>query len=48
VEVGAAANLVVLDAQSSVEALRRQPDRLYVIRQGRIVVETKTAVTWHV
>ncbi|MFO7681964.1 MAG: amidohydrolase family protein [Chloroflexota bacterium] len=47
VEVGAAANLVVLDAQSNVEALRRQPDRLYVIRQGRIVVETKTAVTWH-
>ncbi len=47
VAVGAAANLVVLDAQSSVEALRRQPDRLFVIRQGRIVVETKTAVTWH-
>ncbi len=47
IRVGAAANLVVLDAKSSVEALRRQPDRRYVIRQGKILVETETAVTWH-
>ncbi len=47
VHVGAPANLIVLDAKSSVEALRRQPDRRYVIRQGKVLVETKTAVTWH-
>ncbi|MCB9419057.1 MAG: amidohydrolase family protein [Ardenticatenaceae bacterium] len=47
IRVGAAANLVVLDAKSSVEALRRQPDRRYVIRQGKILVETETAVRWH-
>ena len=47
IRVGAPANLIVLDAKSSVEALRRQPDRRYVIRQGKILVETETAVTWH-
>jgi cytosine deaminase len=47
IHIGAPANLVVLDAKSSVEALRRQPDRRYVIRQGKLLVETKTAVTWH-
>lgn len=46
IQVGAAANLVVLDAKSSVEALRRQPDRRYVIRQGKVLVETETAVKW--
>lgn len=47
VEVGAEANLVVLDARSAVEALRRQPDRRYVIRQGRILAETTTRTHWH-
>ena len=46
-EVGAEANLVVLDARSAVEALRRQPDRRYVIRKGQILSQTETQVTWH-
>jgi cytosine deaminase len=44
--VGAEANLIILDAASAVEALRRQPDRRYVIRQGRILTETRTTTTW--
>lgn len=47
VHVGAAANLVVLDADSAVSALRRQPDRRFVIRNGRILSETRTQTKWH-
>ncbi len=47
VKVGAEANLVVLEAQSAVEALRRQPNRRYVIRRGQILVETQTNTRWH-
>lgn len=47
VKVGAEANLIVLDARSAVEALRRQPDRRYVIRKGRVLTETRTDVRWH-
>jgi len=47
VKVGADANLVIIDATSAIEALRRQPDRRYVIRKGRVLVETKTTQTWH-
>lgn len=47
VHVGADANLVIIDARSDVEALRRQPDRRYVIRKGKVIVETQTIQTWH-
>ncbi|HEY52500.1 MAG TPA: amidohydrolase family protein [Caldilineae bacterium] len=47
IHVGAEANLVVLDARNAVEALRRQPDRRYVIRKGKILAETETKVSWH-
>ncbi len=47
IQVGATANLIVLDAKSNVEALRCQPDRRFVIRQGKVLVETETAVKWH-
>jgi cytosine/creatinine deaminase len=47
VKVGAEANLVVIAAGSDIEALRRQPDRRYVIRQGKVLVETQTSQTWH-
>ena len=47
VRVGADANLVVIDASSDVEALRRQPDRRFVIRNGEVLVETQTHQTWH-
>ena len=46
--VGVEANLVILDARSAVEALRRQPDRRYVIKQGRVLSETRTETTWRV
>ena len=46
VQVGADANLVVLDVCSAVEALRRQPGRRYVIRRGQILVETCTTRRW--
>ena len=38
--VGAAANLVVLDAASWREAIQLQPDKRYVILRGRVVAET--------
>lgn len=47
IRVGAEANLVVIDAVSAVEALRRQPDRRYVIRKGQLVSETRRKTTWH-
>ncbi len=47
VKVGAIANLVVLDAGSAVEALRRRGDRRYVIRQGQVLSETRTSRRWH-
>jgi cytosine/creatinine deaminase len=42
VHPGADANLVVLAASSAIEALRCQPDRRYVIRQGQVLAETRT------
>jgi cytosine deaminase len=48
VQVGAEANLVVLDANSAVEALRRRVDRRFVIRKGQLLTETRTDVRWHV
>jgi len=45
--VGAPANLVVLDAQSAVEALRRTPNRRFVIRKGKLLAETTTQTIWH-
>ena len=47
VAVGAAANLVILDAETAVEALRRQPANRTVIRNGRVLAETKAETMWH-
>ena len=47
IHVGARANLVVIDANSAVDALRRQGDRRYVIRDGRVLTETKTHIQRH-
>jgi cytosine deaminase len=44
VEVGAAANLVLIDATSPVEAIRRQPPRRAVIRAGRVLAETTVTI----
>lgn len=47
VQAGARANLVVMDAHSAVDALRRRGDRRYVIRDGRVLTETRTDVLRH-
>jgi cytosine/creatinine deaminase len=44
---GARANLIILDAASAVDALRRRGDRRYVIRNGRLLCETNTRITRH-
>ncbi len=36
---GADANLILLPAKSAVDALRRKPERMYVIREGMVLVE---------
>jgi cytosine deaminase len=48
VQAGAQASLVVLDAQSAVDALRRRGDRRYVIRRGHVLTETRTETRWRV
>ena len=40
-EVGCRANLVVLDTEDVRSAIRLQPARLYVIRDGRIIATTE-------
>lgn len=47
VQLGVQANLVVLDANSTVDALRRRGDRRYVIRKGQVVPETRTNLCWN-
>lgn len=43
------ANLIVLDAHSRYDAMRRRPTIRQVISQGQLLVETQPAVThWHV
>ncbi|MFW5994256.1 MAG: amidohydrolase family protein [Halanaerobiaceae bacterium] len=42
IEVGNRADLVVLDAKSAREAIRRQPDRLYVFREGNLIAQTSS------
>lgn len=46
IKVGARANLLVLDATSAVDALRRRGDRRYVIRDGRVLAESRSQTTW--
>jgi cytosine deaminase len=43
---GSWADLVVLEARSIPEALRLQPERAYVIRQGRVVAQTERRTVW--
>ena len=40
-DVGCRANLVVIDAEDIRSAIRLQPARLYVIRDGRIIATTE-------
>jgi cytosine deaminase len=48
VKPGAEANLVILEADSAVDALRRRGDRRYVIRRGQVLAETRSTVRWHI
>lgn len=45
--VGARANLVLFKAVSAADALRRQPYRTHVIRDGRVLVHTEQSTTFH-
>ena len=44
-EEGAIANLVLFHANSAADALRRQPERLFVIREGEVLVQSKRNLT---
>ncbi|MDD2695868.1 MAG: amidohydrolase family protein [Anaerolineales bacterium] len=46
IRLGAPANLILINAQSAVDAIRRQPERLAVIREGKILVRTERSVTF--
>jgi cytosine deaminase len=41
---GCHADLVILQARSPIDAIRLRPERLYVIRRGRLIAETAPAV----
>ncbi|MCP4340681.1 MAG: amidohydrolase family protein [Desulfobulbaceae bacterium] len=45
VQVGCMANLVILQAQNSMDAIRLRPARLYVIRRGKVVATTPPVVS---
>lgn len=47
IQPGAPANIVVIDAPTSAEALRLRAPRRWVIHAGRIVAETDTSVSLH-
>lgn len=44
-EVGCEANLVLFQAVSAADALRRQPERLNVIRKGEVLVQSERTLT---
>jgi len=46
VEPGAPADLVLLDADSPVDALRRHSPERTVIRRGRVVARTRVETVW--
>ena len=42
---GSEANLVLFKADSAADALRKQPERLYVIRNGEVLVRSERSLT---
>jgi len=42
-DIGKRANINIIDAPNIKEAIRTQPDRLYVIKDGRIVAQNRTS-----
>ncbi|HAX77457.1 MAG TPA: cytosine deaminase, partial [Cyanobacteria bacterium UBA11372] len=45
IEIGKPANLIVLDADSRYDAIRRRATILYVISQGKLLAYTEPSVT---
>ena len=43
IQVGKRADLVIIDAVGVPEALRLQPDRLWVIKEGRVIAENRSS-----
>jgi cytosine deaminase len=43
IEPGNSANLVILDCNSAIDAIRLRPARLKVIRHGKVIAETAKA-----
>jgi len=41
IAVGSIANLILLNAKSAADALRRQPERLFVIRNGEVIIQSE-------
>lgn len=48
VEPGSRANLVILDARTPLEALRKRPERRFVIREGKVLLEQSMNRIWYV
>ncbi len=46
VEVGKAADLVLLQARDPIEAIRLRAQRLWVMRRGRVIARTPPATAW--
>jgi len=44
-EPGCNADIVILQASNPIEALRLQPERLFVIRRGKVIAKTEPVVT---
>jgi len=42
IEAGKRADIVIIDADSAKDAIRRQPDRRWVIRKGKVIAESKS------
>lgn len=45
IEEGKPANLLILPAENSYDAIRRQVPVRYSLRQGRVIAETKPSTT---
>ncbi|MFT5702419.1 MAG: cytosine deaminase [Desulforhopalus sp.] len=45
IEAGCAANLIILQAKNSIDAIRLRPARLYVISRGKVVATTSPVVS---
>jgi cytosine deaminase len=45
IEIGHHGDLVVLQANDPIEAIRLKPQRLYVVRRGKVIAETPPALT---